>query len=228
MGAGQLHRRAIDFGEKVAWFIPSVVIRERSVLGARVIVHSGVVIGGDGFGYNFQDGRHVKIEHTGYVQIDNDVEIGANTTIDRARFGRTHIAEGTKIDNLVMIAHNVEVGAHSVIVSQSGISGRTTLGRYVTLAGQVGVAGHLHLGDRSTLTAQSGITKDVPAGAILSGRHAVPMREALKLEALDLAIAGAGRAAEGARGQSAADVVNLVIMTTPAKDQDRPAADLGR
>jgi UDP-3-O-[3-hydroxymyristoyl] glucosamine N-acyltransferase len=163
---------------------PLVVIRERSVLGSRVIVHSGAVIGADGFGYNFQDGRHVKIEHTGYVQIDDDVEIGANTTIDRARFGRTHIAEGAKIDNLVMIAHNVEVGAHSIIVSQSGVSGSTTLGRYVTLAGQVGVAGHLNLGDRSTLTAQSGINKDVPAGAVLSGRHAVPLRESLKLEAL--------------------------------------------
>jgi len=163
---------------------PLVVIRERSVLGSRVIVHSGAVIGADGFGYNFQDGRHVKIEHTGYVQIDDDVEIGANTTIDRARFGRTHIAEGAKIDNLVMIAHNVEVGAHSIIVSQSGVSGSTTLGRYVTLAGQVGVAGHLNLGDRSTLTAQSGINKDVPAGAVLSGRHAVRLRESLKLEAL--------------------------------------------
>jgi UDP-3-O-[3-hydroxymyristoyl] glucosamine N-acyltransferase len=163
---------------------PSVTIRERSVLGARVILHSGVVIGGDGFGYTFENGRHVKIEHSGHVQIDDDVEVGANSTIDRARFGKTHIGEGTKIDNLVMIAHNVVVGAHSIIVSQTGISGSTTLGRYVTLAGQVGVAGHLHLGDRSTLTAQSGVTKDVPAGAVLSGRHAVPIREALKLEAL--------------------------------------------
>lgn len=163
---------------------PLVTIRERSVLGARVIIHSGAVIGADGFGYNFQDGRHIKIEHTGHVQIDNDAEIGANTTIDRARFGRTHIGEGAKIDNLVMIAHNVTVGAHSIIVSQSGVSGSTTLGRYVTLAGQVGLAGHLTVGDRATLTAQSGVTKDVPAGVVLSGRHAVPMRENLRIEAL--------------------------------------------
>ncbi len=165
---------------------PLVTVRERSVIGARVILHSGVVIGSDGFGYDFdpKTGRHVKITHTGFVQLDNDVEIGANTTIDRGRFGRTHIAEGVKIDNLVQIAHNVTIGAHSIIVSQSGISGSTSLGRYVTLAGQVGLAGHLSVGDRATITAQSGLNKDVPAGAVLAGRHALPIRESLKLEAL--------------------------------------------
>ncbi len=165
---------------------PLVVVRERSVLGARVILHSGVVVGSDGFGYDFdpKTGRHVKIAHTGYVQIDDDAEIGANTAIDRGRFGRTHIAEGVKIDNLVQIAHNVSVGAHSIIVAQTGISGSTTLGRYVTLAGQVGLAGHLHVGDRATVTAQAGLSKDVPAGAVLAGHHALPIRESLKLEAL--------------------------------------------
>jgi len=162
---------------------PLVTIRERSLIGRRVILHSGVVIGADGFGYEFQNGRHIKIAHTGFVQIDDDVEIGANTTVDRGRFGRTHIGEGVKIDNLVMIAHNVTVGAHSIIVSQTGISGSTSLGRYVTLAGQVGLAGHLHIGDRAVITAQSGLNKDVPAGAILSGHHALPARESLKLEA---------------------------------------------
>jgi len=144
------------------------------------------VIGSDGFGYDFdkQTGRHVKIAHTGFVQLDNDVEIGANTTIDRGRFGRTHIAEGAKIDNLVQIAHNVTVGAHSVVVAQTGISGSTQLGRYVTLAGQVGLAGHLKVGDRATITAQSGLNKDVPAGAVLAGHHALPIRESLKIEAL--------------------------------------------
>lgn len=163
---------------------PRVTIRERSILGARVILHSGVVVGADGFGYDFQNGKHVKIPHTGFVQIDNDVEIGANSTIDRGRFGRTHIGEGVKIDNLVMIAHNVTIGAHSIIVAQTGISGSTTLGRYVTLAGQVGLAGHLTIGDKATITAQSGINKDVPAGAVLAGHHALPIRESLKLEAL--------------------------------------------
>ncbi len=163
---------------------PLVAIRERSVIGSRVILHCGVVIGGDGFGYDLQQGRHMKIAHIGYVQIDDDVEIGANSTIDRGRFGRTHIAEGVKIDNLVMIAHNVSIGAHSIIVSQTGISGSTSLGKYVTLAGQVGLAGHLSVGDRAVITAQSGLNKDVPAGAILSGHHALPSRESLKLEAL--------------------------------------------
>ena len=165
---------------------PLVTIRERSVIGARVIIHSGAVIGSDGFGYDFDSktGRHVKITHTGYVQIDDDVEIGANTTVDRGRFGKTHIGEGVKIDNLVQIAHNVTIGAHSIIVSQTGISGSTSLGRYVTLAGQVGLAGHLTVGDRATVTAQSGLNKDVPAGAILAGHHAIPIRESLKVEAL--------------------------------------------
>ena len=165
---------------------PLVTIRERSVIGARVIIHSGAVIGSDGFGYDFdpKTGCHVKIAHTGFVQIDDDVEIGANTTIDRGRFGKTHIGEGAKIDNLVMIAHNVVIGAHSIIVSQTGISGSTSLGRYVTLAGQVGLAGHLTIGDKATIAAQSGLNKDVPAGAVLMGHHAVPIRESLKLEAL--------------------------------------------
>jgi UDP-3-O-[3-hydroxymyristoyl] glucosamine N-acyltransferase len=165
---------------------PLVAIRERSIIGSRVIIHSGAVIGSDGFGYDFDSktGRHIKITHTGHVQIDDDVEVGANTTIDRGRFGRTHICEGVKIDNLVQIAHNVTVGAHSIIVAQTGISGSTSLGKYVTLAGQVGLAGHLNVGDRATVTAQSGLNKDVPAGAILSGHHATPIRESLKVEAL--------------------------------------------
>jgi len=165
---------------------PLVTVRERCTIGSRVILHSGVVIGGDGFGYDFdpKTGRHMKIAHIGNVQIDNDVEIGANTTIDRARFGKTHIGEGAKIDNLVMIAHNVTVGAHSIIVGQTGISGSTSLGRYVTLAGQVGLAGHLNVGDKAVVTAQSGLNKDVPAGAVVSGHHALPIRESLKVEAL--------------------------------------------
>jgi UDP-3-O-[3-hydroxymyristoyl] glucosamine N-acyltransferase len=163
---------------------PLAVIRERCVIGARVIIHSGAVIGSDGFGYEFEQGRYVKIPHTGIVQIDDDAEIGANTTIDRARFGRTHIGRGTKIDNLVMIGHNVSVGEHSIIVAMSGISGSTSVGKYFTLAGQSGLAGHLTVGDRVTITAMSGINKDVGSNIVLSGRHALPAREALKQEAL--------------------------------------------
>lgn len=183
IGANSFIGERSTFGDDVRLY-PLVTIRERSVLGSRIIVHSGAVIGADGFGYEFKGGRHVKITHTGYVQIDDDAEIGANTTIDRGRFGKTHIGEGVKIDNLVQIAHNVIIGPHSVIVSQTGISGSTTLGRYVTLAGQVGLAGHITVGDQAIVTAQSGVTKDIPAKAVLSGRHALPAREALKIEAL--------------------------------------------
>ncbi len=156
---------------------PHVTIRERSRLGQRVIVHSGTVIGSDGFGFETQGGRHVKIPQTGIVQIDDDVEIGANCTIDRARFGRTHVGEGTKIDNLVQIAHNVVVGPHCILVSQVGISGSTKLGRYVTLAGQVGVVGHVEIGDQAVVAAKSGVSKDVPAKAVMFGYPAQPLRD---------------------------------------------------
>jgi UDP-3-O-[3-hydroxymyristoyl] glucosamine N-acyltransferase len=156
---------------------PNVTIRERALIGSRVTIHSGTVIGSDGFGYEFAGGRHVKIPQTGIVQIDNDAEIGANVTIDRARFGRTWIQEGTKIDNLVQIAHNVVIGRHSIIVAQAGISGSSKLGQYVTLAGQVGVAGHIEIGDHVTVAAQSGISKNIPSGEIWFGYPAAPMRE---------------------------------------------------
>src|SRR4030095_12157258 len=123
----------------------------------RVIVHSGAVIGSDGFGFSFIDGRHTKIPQVGFVQIDDDVEIGAGTTIDRARFGRTWIQQGTKIDNLVQIAHNVVIGPHCLIIAQTGISGSARLGRYVTLAGQVGVVGAVEIGDEVVVAAKSGV-----------------------------------------------------------------------
>jgi UDP-3-O-[3-hydroxymyristoyl] glucosamine N-acyltransferase len=182
VGAGSFIGQETVLGENCLLY-PRVTIRERCVIGARVILQSGVVIGGDGFGYEFKDGRFVKIEHTGIVQIDNDVEVGANATIDRARFGRTHIGEGVKIDNLVMIAHNVTIGPHCVIVAQAGIAGSTTLGSYVTVAAQAGLVGHITIGDRAILTAQSGVTKDIAAGAQMTGSHARPTREYIKLEA---------------------------------------------
>ncbi|HEY8967362.1 MAG TPA: UDP-3-O-(3-hydroxymyristoyl)glucosamine N-acyltransferase, partial [Candidatus Methylacidiphilales bacterium] len=140
IGAGSYVGHGSTLGDDV-FLYPRVVVRERSVIGNRVIIHSGAVIGSDGFGYEMKDGAHRKIPQTGCVQLDDDVEIGANTTIDRARFGRTWIGQGTKVDNLVQIAHNVVVGPHSVLVAQSGVSGSTVLGRYVTLAGQAGLAG---------------------------------------------------------------------------------------
>ncbi|HET9366500.1 MAG TPA: UDP-3-O-(3-hydroxymyristoyl)glucosamine N-acyltransferase [Candidatus Udaeobacter sp.] len=143
---------------------PLVTIRERSRIGSRVLIHSGAVIGADGFGFEMVGGRQQKIQQLGIVQIDDDVEIGANTTVDRARFGRTWIQQGVKIDNLVQIAHNVIIGKNSVIVAQTGISGSTRVGERVTMAGQVGIVGHVEIADDSIIAAQSGVSKNVPGG----------------------------------------------------------------
>jgi len=156
---------------------PLVTIRERSRIGSRVIIHSGAVIGADGFGFEMVDGRQQKIQQLGIVQIDDDVEIGANTTIDRARFGRTWIQQCVKIDNLVQIAHNVVIGKNSAIVAQTGISGSTRVGERVTMAGQVGIVGHIEIGDGSIIAAQSGISKSIPGG-VWFGYPAVPLAEA--------------------------------------------------
>ncbi len=156
---------------------PHVTVRERCRLGRRIILHPGVVIGGDGFGFETRDGRHHKVPQTGIVQIDDDVEIGANSTVDRARFGRTHIGEGTKIDNLVQVGHNVVIGPHCILCSQAGISGSTRLGKNVTLAGQAGLVGHIEMGDGATAGAQAGVSKSVPANAVVFGYPAEPLEE---------------------------------------------------
>jgi UDP-3-O-[3-hydroxymyristoyl] glucosamine N-acyltransferase len=168
------HNTRIGTGCKI---YPNVSIRERCVLGNRVIVHCGAVIGGDGFGFEMNNGHWVKIPQIGIVQIDDDVEIGANTTIDRARFGRTWIGEGTKVDNLVQIAHNVVVGKHSILVSQVGVSGSSRIGNYATLAGQVGVVGHIEIGDQAIVAAKSGVSKSVPAKQMWWGSPAAPIHE---------------------------------------------------
>lgn len=156
---------------------PRVTVRERCTIGNRVMLHCGCVIGSDGFGYELRDGQQVKIPQTGTVQIDDDVEIGANAAIDRARFGRTWIRKGTKIDNLVQIGHNVTVGEHSVLCSQVGISGSTRIGSYVTLAGKVGLSGHIEIGDRVMIGAMSGLAKNVPSDTIMFGAPAQPIRQ---------------------------------------------------
>lgn len=155
---------------------PRVTIRERSRIGSRVIIHSGAVVGSDGFGFKMVDGRQQKIQQLGIVQIDDDVEIGANTTIDRARFGRTWIQEGVKIDNLVQIAHNVVIAKDSVIAAQTGISGSAHVGERVTMAGQVGIVGHVEIADGSVIAAQSGVSKSVPGG-VWFGYPAGPIKE---------------------------------------------------
>ncbi len=156
---------------------PRVTVGNRCIVGAHAILHSGVVLGSDGFGFEFVDGRHVKLPQTGIVQVDDHVEIGANTTIDRARFGRTWIQEGTKIDNLVQIAHNVVIGKHCIVISQVGISGSARLGHYVTIAGQVGVVGHIEIGDKAIVGAQSGVNKSLPGSGIYIGAPCIPARE---------------------------------------------------
>lgn len=176
IGAGSYVGHSATIGAD-CHFAARVTIGARNVIGDRVIIHSGVVLGSDGFGFEFSGGRHVKIPQTGIVQVDNDVEIGANTTIDRARFGRTWVGEGTKIDNLVQIAHNVVIGKHCIIVAQVGISGSTRLGDYVTLAGQVGVAGHLEIGSQVIVSAQSGVSKSLPSKGLYMGSPAGPAAE---------------------------------------------------
>ncbi len=159
---------------------PQVVVRERCVVGARVILHCGAVIGSDGFGYVTDKGIHLKIPQTGIVVIEDDVEIGANAAVDRARFDRTIIRKGAKIDNLVQIAHNVAVGEGSLIAAQAGIAGSTQLGKYVMLGGQAGVTGHVTVGDQAAVTAQAGVSKDVPPGKVVSGEHAVEIKTHLR------------------------------------------------
>jgi UDP-3-O-[3-hydroxymyristoyl] glucosamine N-acyltransferase len=178
IGAGSYvgHQSVIGSGCHI---YPHVTIRERSRIGSRVIIHSGAVIGADGFGFEMVDGRHEKIQQLGIVQIDDEVEIGANTTVDRARFGRTWIQEGVKIDNLVQIAHNVVIGKHSVIVAQTGISGSTRVGERVTMAGQVGISGHVEIADGTIIAAKSGVPKSLPGG-VWFGYPAVPFAEAKK------------------------------------------------
>ncbi len=156
-----------------SWLMPGVVVAAESVLGKRVRLQPGVVVGSDGFGYEFVKGRHEKVPQVGQVVIGDDVEVGANTTIDRARFSRTVIGEGTKIDNLVQIAHNVIVGRHCLLCAQVGVSGSTTIEDYAVLGGQVGVAGHLTIGKAAKVGAQSGITSDIEPNAFVNGTPAI-------------------------------------------------------
>jgi UDP-3-O-[3-hydroxymyristoyl] glucosamine N-acyltransferase len=159
---------------------PNVTILDRCIIGDRVTIHSGTVVGSDGFGFAQDGNSYFKIPQVGIVQIDDDVEIGANCTIDRATMGKTWIQRGVKIDNLVQIAHNVVVGEDGIIVAQVGISGSTKVGKNVILAGQVGVTGHLEIGDNVRVGAQSGIAKSIPPGQTVSGSPAISHRDWLK------------------------------------------------
>jgi UDP-3-O-[3-hydroxymyristoyl] glucosamine N-acyltransferase len=156
---------------------PNVSIYDGTRIGRRCIIHSGVVIGSDGYGFALHEGKHHKIPQIGIVRIEDDVEIGAGTTIDRAALGETVIGEGTKIDNLVQIGHNVKVGKHCLLVSQVGIAGSTELGDYVAVAGQSGFSGHLKIGNRVQVAAKSAVLADVPDDTKVMGSPAVPFTE---------------------------------------------------
>lgn len=162
----------------------NVNIREGVRIGDRVIVHAGATIGSDGFGYVTEAGKHHKIPQVGGVIIGDEVEIGANSTIDRATLGNTEIKRGTKIDNLVHVAHNVTIGEHCFLIAQVGIAGSCTLGNYVVLAGQVGLADHISIGDGAVVSAQSGVIKNIEPGQVMGGYYAMPQREWLKVQAL--------------------------------------------
>ncbi|MGD0229382.1 MAG: UDP-3-O-(3-hydroxymyristoyl)glucosamine N-acyltransferase [Syntrophorhabdales bacterium] len=161
---------------------PNVTVYGRTVIGKRVVIHAGVVLGADGFGYIWDGQRHRKIPQLGMLEVGDDVEIGANTCIDRASLDRTVIGQGTRIDNLVQIGHNVTIGEHSIIVSQVGIAGSTTVGRNVVLGGKVGVRDHVTIGDNVQAAGGTGITKDVKERSVIAGTPHMPHREWLRLQ----------------------------------------------
>jgi len=177
IGSGVVIGEHVKIGEDCILHANSTV-REHSILGDRVILQPGCVIGADGYGYDLVDGRHCKIDQVGIVVLENDVEVGANATVDRARFGKTLVGEGSKVDNLVQIAHNVQIGKHCLLVSQCGIAGSTKLGNYVTVAGQVGIAGHLEIGDKAVLSALTGVSKSLEGGQVYMGFPVYPVKEA--------------------------------------------------
>ncbi len=162
--------------------MPNVTIAEKSRIGARVIIGANTVIGAEGFGFTPDSGRHFKIPQVGMVQIDDDVELGAGNTVDRATFGRTWIREGVKTDNQVHIAHNVTIGQHTIIVAQVGIAGSTQVGKNVILAGQAGIGGHISIGDGAVVGPQAGVARSVEAGKTVSGTPEMPHRQWLRVQ----------------------------------------------
>jgi UDP-3-O-[3-hydroxymyristoyl] glucosamine N-acyltransferase len=169
----------VTIGENCELF-PGAVVRERCTLGNRVILHAGAVVGSDGFGYRWDGSRHAKVPQIGTVEIGDDVEIGSCSCIDRAKFAVTRVGRGTKIDNLVQIAHNCEIGDHCIIAGQTGLAGSARLGRGVILGGQVAIRDHITLADGVMVAATSGVAEDVPAKTIVSGTPALPHRQSLR------------------------------------------------
>jgi UDP-3-O-[3-hydroxymyristoyl] glucosamine N-acyltransferase len=173
--------------------LPQVVVYPKTVVGRRVTLHSGARVGVDGFGYVFEDGAHRKVPQVGLCRIEDDVEIGSNTTVDRGSIGETRIGEGTKLDNLIQIGHNVQIGPTSVLAAQVGIAGSSELGAGVVMGGQSGIGGHLRIGARAQIAAQAGVIGDVPKGQTVMGFPARPRREFLR------AVAAQGKVPEALR-----------------------------
>lgn len=160
---------------------PHTVLYDDCIIGNRVTIHANSVIGADGFGYRIQDGRHIKVPQLGWVELEDDVEVGACSTIDRGTFGPTRVGTGTKIDNLVMIGHNCQIGRHNVLCSQVGIAGSSTTGDYVVMAGQVGVADHIVIGDQVTIAAKSGVPGNIASNSQVLGYPARPHKEQVRM-----------------------------------------------
>lgn len=179
LGPGCVLGDGVHVGEETMLH-PRVVIEAGCRVGARCILHSGVVVGSDGYGFASSGGAHRKIPQVGTVVIEDDVELGANVCVDRGSLGETRIGRGTKVDNLVQIAHNVRIGEHCLLVAQAGISGSTELGRYVVMAGQSGVVGHVRLGDRTVVTGKAGAVGDTEPGSMISGFPGRPHAEWLR------------------------------------------------
>jgi UDP-3-O-[3-hydroxymyristoyl] glucosamine N-acyltransferase len=180
VGSGVVVGRDCRIGDDVLLY-PNAVLYDGTILGDRVIIHANAVLGADGFGYRLHQGQHRKVPQLGWVEIGNDVEIGACATVDRGTFQATRVGPGTKIDNLVMIGHNCRIGSYNLLAGQVGIAGSTTTGTYVVMAGQVGIADHVHIGDGALLGARAGVAQDIPAGERYLGAPARPERETKRM-----------------------------------------------
>jgi UDP-3-O-[3-hydroxymyristoyl] glucosamine N-acyltransferase len=200
---------------------PNVVVREGCSIGARVIIHSGTVIGADGFGYVQDQGRHHKIPQLGGVTIEDDVELGAVVTVDRATLGHTIIKQGTKIDNLVQIAHNVTVGEHNIIVAQVGIAGSTTIGHHVMIGGQAGLADHITIGDQAMIAARAGVNRSVAANQIVSGAPVMPHETWMKAQAVIPRLPELRQLVRSLEQRVAALETQLTQATTPKRKRKK-------
>ena len=221
IGAQSVVQAGCRVGDE-SWLAPRVTLYPETVLGKRCRVHGGAVLGADGFGYRQVEGRHVPVAQLGNVELGDDVEIGANTTIDRGVYGPTKIGDGTKIDNLVQIGHNCHLGRHNLICAQVGIAGSTSTGEYVVMAGQAGVRDHVHIGTGAILSAMAGVANNVPDGATMLGAPAAPVRDQ-KLQMAAVAKLPQMRKDFRALKREVERLTGLLSNDPPAEDASRAA-----